>query len=1009
MAKKTKKALALLLAVALCVGQMAIPVYAQTVTSDPVANPDGSVTVTTVITDETGNSVTTIVTNEKETETEHSTKTDITTETDQDGVSTGTQEDVVLEEVKTETQTPGGLQTDTTETGEWVNEGQAEDTWNQGETAPEVLGEATDLGTPEEENLDLDPLAGNGQVELEFEAPKGGAASTDEVKINITEDLIAQYQENGYDVSPVYDEADPTKIIGWSASKTEQTGTQQTPGTASAAGDTTVANQSAGVQVADPELDKALGEVTTTEGNVTTTVKLEKSEGTPSYTRTTTVTTVKDPVTGEPVALTEQEKQDLAATLPGETKTTYNYLTGIVEQTGSTDAEGNVTSYQYTYVRDAQGNILSYTQDTIITNAEGKVLAKGSDTFHCTTIVTTTYTVVDPTTKQTTTFDTITETKTENITITEYAQDLQTPIQRTDKTENFYELETESYVAVDGSSLITDESGNLFVVYEGRMFPVKDLGKEPTANHVVAGTNTSSNQGGTWRYDGDHMKGSEVVRTNGEKSTPTMFEIRSGKEVRYVYCVELDQSTGYGSYNLEADFFSDNTDASKAAWSDSIPELRSVAINGFWDTDSGIGSLDSVKSLLKRYQDQINKDGVILTDEDIEDLSASDALTATQVALWKYGANNSSSFGTKFSKDSTIVILRDLLVDLADSAAAAPSTKSADKELTGDKVTGAKLVLKDKVSENEYNTDLVFKLNVSESAINGNLIVEVVDVNNKVLGQYRLAEDGTKDNFFTTTAANLADAATGTKQVKADGNGNYTLEDLTLANGVKFTVNLRGTQHLDDGVTIYMSKDKQDFIGLVSKDKDVNLAFDMEFTATETEVEKTSGKKTQTGTVNNNYTGTRTQHQVKTSVKVETEQSATTDSKIVTQFLGDLIEKEDVYAKTGSHSEWTDFVQDAELVDDEDGKETEPTEPEETEPQETEPEETEPEETEPKETEPKDNEPNIPQFQSEDGGIPDKEVPKAVVPKTGDISLIWTLLSGLSAGGLVVLNRKKED
>jgi len=39
----------------------------------------------------------------------------------------------------------------------------------------------------------------------------------------------------------------------------------------------------------------------------------------------------------------------------------------------------------------------------------------------------------------------------------------------------------------------------------------------------------------------------------------------------------------------------------------------------------------------------------------------------------------------------------------------------------------------------------------------------------------------------------------------------------------------------------------------------------------------------------------------------------------------------------------------------------------------------------------------------------DEDTPLADVPRTGDISGLWILLSSLSAGGLILLNRKKEN
>ena len=41
--------------------------------------------------------------------------------------------------------------------------------------------------------------------------------------------------------------------------------------------------------------------------------------------------------------------------------------------------------------------------------------------------------------------------------------------------------------------------------------------------------------------------------------------------------------------------------------------------------------------------------------------------------------------------------------------------------------------------------------------------------------------------------------------------------------------------------------------------------------------------------------------------------------------------------------------------------------------------------------------------------ILDGDVPLANVPKTGDVSAIWVILSMASAGGMIVLNKKRED
>ena len=66
-----------------------------------------------------------------------------------------------------------------------------------------------------------------------------------------------------------------------------------------------------------------------------------------------------------------------------------------------------------------------------------------------------------------------------------------------------------------------------------------------------------------------------------------------------------------------------------------------------------------------------------------------------------------------------------------------------------------------------------------------------------------------------------------------------------------------------------------------------------------------------------------------------------------------------------------------------------------------------PEETKP-ETEPKEETPEIVTVDTEIE-IPDEDVPLASAPKTGDISALWIALSSVSAAGMILLGKKRED
>ena len=77
-------------------------------------------------------------------------------------------------------------------------------------------------------------------------------------------------------------------------------------------------------------------------------------------------------------------------------------------------------------------------------------------------------------------------------------------------------------------------------------------------------------------------------------------------------------------------------------------------------------------------------------------------------------------------------------------------------------------------------------------------------------------------------------------------NGDYTFRDLEMANGMKITLNLSGTQYLDEGVYLFSSElrgetSSQTFVGLstAGSTQAVNLEVDLAFRVTEPEAVRT--------------------------------------------------------------------------------------------------------------------------------------------------------------------------
>ena len=70
---------------------------------------------------------------------------------------------------------------------------------------------------------------------------------------------------------------------------------------------------------------------------------------------------------------------------------------------------------------------------------------------------------------------------------------------------------------------------------------------------------------------------------------------------------------------------------------------------------------------------------------------------------------------------------------------------------------------------------------------------------------------------------------------------------------------------------------------------------------------------------------------------------------------------------------------------------------------------TNPVETQPTEPTPTEQIPTEPAAQADEIEIIDEDVPLASAPKTGDISNLWIALSGISAAGVILLGRKREE
>lgn len=432
----------------------------------------------------------------------------------------------------------------------------------------------------------------------------------------------------------------------------------------------------------------------------------------------------------------------------------------------------------------------------------------------------------------------------------------------------------------------------------------------------------------------------------------------------YVYCADLmtTPKNGY-RYNMDNVFDADYYD------SDSAAHIQAIAVNGYWGTANGVGSLDAVKKMLKKAQAKNEVPSGI----NIDALTDGEALAATQAAIWHYGnskpgserVNSTDPVGVYFlgydsngyethknvNQDSAarVKALFNYLL-----TAPSPDTDTTTPLITeknfatnasitvGEKATDDQgNVLKDSDGHEKYNASISFKLEIEKSKLTGNLAVTVLDKDGKELAKKYLVTDDT--NLLGQLFA----------EDEVDANGNYTISGLQIAENTDISLTLSGIQNLKPGAYLYTSEvnkkgASQTFVGMSEGKRNVNLAVKLNFSVTEPTL--TTSKTTATRTDTRTDTKTDTIQQVLVSTEGTT--------KTQTDVYGTVTCVTTDEKQTHSERNWSSSYY-YDLTDWEDASES---------------------------------------------GITIAEA-----AKTGDLSMMWVLLSVLSLGGFLLLSRKRTN
>ena len=415
----------------------------------------------------------------------------------------------------------------------------------------------------------------------------------------------------------------------------------------------------------------------------------------------------------------------------------------------------------------------------------------------------------------------------------------------------------------ENNEYVTDEEGYILDIDGNRIF--KEERTEVRPDGSTSYLHRFDNYKDSLFVEGWYEDGKWVEELNGDKSFgaiwsgPQQFVLVDGDgNIITTYCADFTTPTqdnfGYNMENLEdADYYT----------KEEAKMIRSIAANGYWGTEDGVGSLDAMKATLKAAG---------FSDEELASLNDGVALTATQMAIWSCSNKMSglefinahySNWGpgnVPTEKEDEVKLLFKLYDYLMNLKPTELENTTADTIINKDnfvddmKVTVVKKAddhanNKDDNKDNDaYYVNLSFALVVTPSTENGDDLVVNVVSEGKVIATGRVA----------------GELQEGETQLNADEEGNYTFNNIIFTEGEQtFNLNLEGIQNLDAGVYLYSSEirtegsdetSSQTLVGLAGGKRgvDVSMAITFEFN----EDEQVVAKETVTRRQRNNPTRT---------------------------------------------------------------------------------------------------------------------------------------------------------
>lgn len=363
-------------------------------------------------------------------------------------------------------------------------------------------------------------------------------------------------------------------------------------------------------------------------------------------------------------------------------------------------------------------------------------------------------------------------------------------------------------------------------------------------------------------------------------NTPMQIALRKDENGEYEYffgyCIDSDTEAQDGAWykvsNLhDNDYYPDPAAAGM---------LRAVVTNGYWGTKEGMGSIAQIKALIRQA---CGEDAVITVDTDdkggratykiadiIEGLTESEALAATQAAIWSF-ANGDSN--TRDGKDGYIAhgpvnvykpnpnrnaYVREYIPEsdaramavfnwlrslepIADTADDVDTVINGQNSIDNISLTVGSKVKDhaDNMDENDdndvYGADLNFSLAIVPDPEKDDLLVYLLD------GEGNPIKDKDGNHVVKRLAGKNSEGRVA-DTIQPDENGVYTLKNLQLSENsdFKFDLHLEGAQYLNKGVYIYTahggSDKSQSVVGIAegTQTVDVSVGMTIRFDAQET-------------------------------------------------------------------------------------------------------------------------------------------------------------------------------